>query len=136
IHQSAMGIDVLLASKRPKHTFSIDPEFYRRLFAKLRKEYDYIILDTSLNYLDPLLAQVCYPIADRIIYVTEPVITSAWSMTRWILEVTNPTRRNGLDIPKTNIGIVISKFPKQDPGASHSFGPERINRSPQGIPIA
>ena len=135
IHQSAMGIDVLLASKRPKHSFSIDPEFYRRLFAKLRKEYDYIILDTSVNYLDPLLAQVCYPIADRIIYVTEPVITSVLSMTRWILEVTNPKNRNGLDIPKTKIGIVINKFQKQDPGDSNNFDPERIKRSAQGIPI-
>lgn len=105
-----LGIDALLATRRPKRADAIPPDFYQTMIKMLKRDYDYIILDTSVNYLDPLLGEVCYPMSDHIIYVNEPVIASTNSMGRWVQETTNPLNRDGLGIPKKKIAIVINKF--------------------------
>lgn len=130
LHHDGMGVDVILAAKRPRSANSVPPEFYRQLIAMLRRKYDYVILDTSVNYLDPLLSEVCYPASDKIILTTEPVVTSTLSMVRWITEVTNPTNRGGMNIPKSKIGIVVNKYIP-----SVALSSERIMKSAQGIPI-
>ena len=62
-----------------------------------------------MNYLDPLLEKVAYPIADQIVFVTDIVVNSVYSMTRWVQEVTNPKEKLGMNIPKSKIGIVVNK---------------------------
>lgn len=109
IHQPRMKIDLLLAPKRPKVAEETPPEFYLDLIRLLKKRYDYVILDTSVNYLDPLLEKVAYPIADQIVFVTDIVVNSVYSMTRWVQEVTNPKEKLGMAIPKSKIGIVVNK---------------------------
>lgn len=110
LHDDGLDADLLLAARRPRHSFGIKGEFYDRLITMLKGRYDLIFFDTSVNYLEPLLAEVCYPRANHIIFVTEPVITSLFSMTRWILEVTNPRNKQGFGIPKSRVSIVINKY--------------------------
>ena len=110
IHKDNLGIDVLLASKKPTYQLDFSLEFYRELVHRLKKKYDYIIFDTSVSYLDPLLSQICYPLSEKIVFVTEPVITSVMSMARWIVSVTSPASQGGQNLSKDRIGIVLNKY--------------------------
>lgn len=109
IHVERLKIDVMLAPRRPRMSDDTPPEFYLELIQFLKERYDYVILDTSVNYLDPLLEKVAYPIADQIIFVTDIVINSVYSMTRWVQEVTKPKEENGMGISKRKIGVVVNK---------------------------
>lgn len=104
-----LGPDLLLAPKRPRTSDDTPPDFYIELLHALRQRYDYIILDTSVNYLDPLLEKVAYPAAEQIIFVTDIIINSVFSMTRWIQEVTRPKSSDGMGINPKKIGIVANK---------------------------
>lgn len=130
IHDDKLSIDLLLAPKRPRYADGTPPDFYIELLQKLKKMYDYIILDTSVNYLDPLLEKVAYPMADQIIFVTDFVITSIFSMTRWIQEVTNPESKQGMNINKGKIGIVINKVKKDV-----NLSPEKIAKASLNLKI-
>lgn len=109
IHSPRLKIDMLLAPKRPRAAEETPAEFYLDLIRLLKTRYDYVILDTSVNYLDPLLEKVAYPIADQIVFVTDIVVNSVFSMTRWVQEVTRPKEQQGMGIPKNKIGVVVNK---------------------------
>lgn len=109
IYDEGLKVDLLLAPRSPRAAEELPPDFYVDLIQTLRTMYDYVIIDTSVNYLDPLLEEVAYPIADQIVMVTEFVRPSVLSMGRWIQEVTEPRERNGMNIPKRKIGIVVNK---------------------------
>lgn len=130
IHSDRLKIDLLLAAKRPRNADDTPPDFYAELLHQLRRKYDYVILDTSVNYLDPLLEKVAYPMADQIVFVTDFVIHSFFSMTRWIQEVTKPKEKMGMGISKKKIGIVLNK------SISNVAMPnEKIYQASVGIPI-
>lgn len=130
IYDPKLKVDLLLAPKRPRLSDDTPTEFYVELIHTLRKMYDYIILDTSVNYLDPLLEKVAYPMADKIIFVTDIVINSVFSMTRWIQEVTRSKEQNGMGINKNKIGIVVNKSLQnvEMPG-------RKIAKAAQGVPV-
>lgn len=130
IYSSRLKCDLLLAPKRPRNADDTPADFYAELVQQLRKMYDYVILDTSVNYLDPLLEQVAYPMADQIVFVTDIVINSVFSMTRWIQEVTKPVSQMGMGISKKKIGIVVNK----SLGGVAMPG-DKIYQSALGIPI-
>ena len=130
IHSSRLKVDLLLAPKRPKNSDDTPPDFYVELLQQLRRKYDYIFLDTSVNYLDPLLEKVAYPTAEQIVFVTDITITSVFSMTRWIQEVTRPKQQGGIGINSSKIGIVVNKAL-----ADVNMNSERIERSALGLPI-
>lgn len=130
IHSPRLKTDLLLAPKKPRASEETPPDFYLELLRKLQKKYDYIILDTSVNYLDPLLENVAYPIADKIIFVTDIVINSVFSMTRWIQEVTNPKEKNGMGIDRRKIGIVVNKSL-----SDINMSGDKIVRGALGIPL-
>lgn len=130
IHSKDLKVDLLLAPKRPRNSDDTPPDFYIELLQKLRRRYDYVLLDTSVNYLDPLLEKVAYPVADQIVFVTDIVVNSVFSMTRWIQEVTNPKARGGMGINPNKIGIVVNKA---IPDVNMSS--EKIERSALGLPI-
>lgn len=109
IRDDKLKVDLLLAPKRPRLSDDTPPEFYLELIQFLKKRYDYVFLDTSVNYLDPLLEKVAYPIADQIVFVTDIVVNSVYSMTRWIQEVTKPVAQKGMGIERDKIGIVVNK---------------------------
>src|SRR5690606_3425110 len=120
---------LLLAPKRPRNSDDTPPDFYIELLQHLRKKYDYVFLDTSVNYLDPLLEKVAYPVADQIVFVTDIVVNSVFSMTRWIQEVTKPRAQGGMGINPNKIGIVVNKAL-----ADVNMSSEKIERSALGLP--
>ena len=130
IHSPKLKVDLLLAPKRPRNSDDTPPDFYIDLLTQLRRRYDYILLDTSVNYLDPLLEKVAYPVADQIIFITDIVVNSVFSMTRWIQEVTKPRAQNGMGINPKKIGIVVNKAL-----ADVAMSSDKIERSALGLPI-
>lgn len=107
-HSKKMECDFVFAAKRPRYTTAIPPEFYANLIEQLRGMYDYVILDTSVNYLDPLLEKVAYPMADKILFVTDLSISSIYGMARWLMETTRvEDNKNAIDQEK--IGVILNK---------------------------
>lgn len=130
IHSERLKVDLLLAPKRPRLSDDTPAEFYLELIQFLKLNYDYVILDTSVNYLDPLLEKVAYPIADQIVFVSDIVINSIFSMTRWIQEVTKPKKQNGMGINAKKIGVVVNKSM-----ANINMDGKKIAKSACGLPI-
>lgn len=130
ISSDSLKIDLILAPRKPRSANEMPPAFFLEVIAELKKMYDYVIIDTSVNYTDPLLEEVAYPVADLIVMVTEIVQTSIYSMTRWISEVTTPKSRGGMGIPKEKIGIVVNKSL-----ANVSMDKDKIRTNSQGLRI-
>lgn len=101
-------IDCLLAPKRGRTADYLTPQFYLDVLRRLRLMYDVIILDTSVNYLDPLLGQVVYPESDAILLVTNLAKGAVLGMPRWIEEVTSD-EDGGPAVPLQKIGVVINQ---------------------------
>lgn len=128
-HNPKSNTDFLFAPKTPKNAEAIGPAFYLEVIKVLKTMYDYIILDTSVNYLDPLLSEVAYPMSDKIILVSDMGISSLQGMGRWIKEfIYSPLRENTLDEEK--VGIIINKF---IPGTGIEL--RDIERAANGISI-
>ena len=130
IHNEKLGVDLLLAPRRPRLSDDTPAEFYLELIQFLKRHYDYILLDTSVEYLDPLLEKVAYPLADLIIFVTDIVVNSVFSMTRWVQEVTKPKHQQGMGITPSKIGIVVNKSI-----SNVNMSGEKIAKSALGVPI-
>jgi len=131
IHDEGLGVDVLLAPRRPRSSDELTPEFYEELIGKLRGTYDYIILDTSVNYLSPLMEKVALPQADRIVLLVENLNSTAYASARWIREVTSKIEFEGMGIPKDRISAILNKVrPGDDP--EHS---KKVIQNLQEIPI-
>lgn len=122
--------DLILAAKKPRNSQETPPEFYVQIINHLRQMYDYIILDTSVNYLDPLLEKVAYPMADQIVFVTDTGLNSVFGMTRWIMEVTKKKEHGGMGVSKGKIGYVINKYMPEV-----NMAPGQVDKSAQGLPL-
>lgn len=122
-------VDYIFASKRPRNSIEIPAYLYAEIIQELRSLYDYIILDTSVNYLDPLLEEVAYPIADKIVFVTDMGISSIFGMLRWISEniYSNSTK---FKVDEDKVGIVVNKAIKDV-----DMEPEKILKASKGLPI-
>lgn len=104
-----LGVYALLAPKRPRTAKHLDPGFYQGVLMKLAEMFDVVILDTSVNYLDTLLAKVAFPLADKIMFVSDLSAGAVYGMTRWIEEVTSPESSGGSGVDLDKIGIVVNK---------------------------
>ena len=122
--------DFIFAPRRTRHAKEIKPQFYVSIIHELRSMYDFIILDTSVNYLDPLLEEVAYPMADKIIFVTDMGISSIMGMARWITETTSSKEKGGSGIDKNKIGITVNKVMD-----GVNMGADRIKKTAMGVPI-
>lgn len=122
--------DFIFAPRRTRHAKEIKPQLYVSIIQRLKSMYDYIILDTSVNYLDALLEEVAYPMSDKIILVTDMGISSIMGMARWINETTSPKERGGSGIDKNKIGITVNKVMD-----GVNMGADRIQKTAMGIPI-
>lgn len=108
VHDSNLGIDALLAPLRPRNADDVGPDFYREIIRILQTTHDVVILDCSVNYLDPLLG-VAFSLADEILFVTTLATTSVQGMARALTELTMPPSEGGLGIRKDKIGIVANQ---------------------------
>lgn len=122
--------DFIFAPRRGRHAKEIQPQFYVSIIHELKAMYDIIILDTSVNYLDVLLEEVAYPMADKIIFVTDMGISSIMGMARWIQETTRPKAEGGSGINGNKVGITVNKVMD-----GVNMGADRIKRTAQGVPI-
>lgn len=109
VHDSRLGIDALLAPVRPRTADDVGPDFYRHVIGVLQRTHDVVIMDTSVNYLDPLISTVCLPIADAILFVTTLATTSVQGMARALREITEPAESGGMGINRNKIGIVVNQ---------------------------
>lgn len=122
--------DFLFAPRRGRYAKEIQPQFYVSIIHELKAMYDYIILDTSVNYLDVLLEEVAYPMSDKIIFVTDMGISSIMGMARWIAETTRSKGKGGSGIDKNKIGITVNKVMD-----GVNMGADRIRETTMGVPI-
>lgn len=108
IEVDRFGISCLLAPKRGRTADYLTPQFYLEVLHKLRLMFDIIILDTSVNYLDPLLRQVVYPESDAILLVTNLSKGAVLGMPRWMDEVTSG-EDGTTPVEKDKIGVIINQ---------------------------
>lgn len=110
VYNERLGLHALLAPKRARTADYTTPELYHDVIAKLRTMFDIVMLDTSVNYLDPLISDVVLPVADAVLFVTNMSRGSVFGMTRWIAEVTLPKEEGGsAAISKDKIGVVVNQ---------------------------
>ena len=109
VRDDTLGIDTLLAPIRPRTADAVGPDFYRVIIGSLQRMYDVVVMDTSVQYLDPLIATVCLPLADEIVFVTTLASTAVQGMARALREITSPVEESGMGIDRSKIGIVVNQ---------------------------
>ncbi len=85
------------------------PDFYRTIIRSLKRMYDVVIMDTSVQYLDPLIADVALVEADEVLFVTTLASTAVQGMARALREITAPEDESGLGVPREKIGIIVNQ---------------------------
>jgi cellulose biosynthesis protein BcsQ len=109
VHDDLLGIDCLLAPIRPRTADTVGPDFYKVIIRSLQRTHDVVVIDTSVQYLDPLIAQVCLPEATAILFVTTLATTAVQGMARAMREITTPVEESGMGISRSKIGIVVNQ---------------------------
>lgn len=109
IYDERLGVHALLAPKRARTAEYLTPEFYQDIIQKLSTLFDVVVLDTSVNYLDPLLGSVVLPISDAVMFITNLSIGSVYGMNRWMDQITSPIDDGGHGIEKSKIGVVVNQ---------------------------
>ncbi len=104
-----LGIDTILAPIRPRTADTVGPDFYRTIVRSLQRMYDVVIMDTSVQYLDSLIADVALKEADEILFVTTLASTAVQGMARALREITAPIDESGLGVPREKIGIIVNQ---------------------------
>lgn len=108
VHDKRLGVDALLAPIRPRNADDVGPDFYRQIIQVLQTTHDVVILDCSVNYLDPLLG-VAFSLADEILFVTTLATTSVQGMARALTELFADPADGGLGIPRNKVGVVANQ---------------------------
>ena len=109
VHESELGIDALLAPIRPRTADTVGPDFYLTMIRSLQRMYDVVVMDTSVQYLDPLIAKVCLPEATEVLFITTLASTAVQGMARALREITAPVEESGLGIQRDKIGIIVNQ---------------------------
>lgn len=108
IYDQDLGFHSLLAPKRGRTADELTPSFYRQVIETLKTMFDLIILDTSVQYFDPLINKVCLPLSDAILFIANLSPGAIYGMTRWIGEVTGSAKEGGMAIDAHKIGVVLN----------------------------
>ncbi len=109
VRAEGLEVDTLLAPIRPRTADTVGPDFYRAIVRSLQRMYDVIIMDTSVQYLEPLIADVALGEADEVLFVTTLASTAVQGMARALREITAPVDESGLGIPREKIGIIVNQ---------------------------
>jgi cellulose biosynthesis protein BcsQ len=108
VHDKNLGIDALLAPTRPRNADELGPKFYSEVIQVLKTTHDVVILDCSVNYLDPLLG-TAFALSDEILFVTTLATTSVQGMARALKELFTNTENGGIGIPRSKVGVIINQ---------------------------
>lgn len=125
-----LGIDTLLAPIRPRTAQTVGPDFYRTIVRSLQRMYDVVVIDTSVQYLDPLIADVALVEADEVLFVTNLAATAVQGMARALREITAPLDESGLGISRDKVGIVVNQSL-----ADVGMGQEQVLAAGLGVPV-
>ena len=109
VRAEGLGVDTLLAPIRPRTADTVGPDFYRTIVRSLQRMYDVIVMDTSVQYLEPLIADVALKESDEILFVTTLASTAVQGMARALREMTAPADESGLGVPREKIGILVNQ---------------------------
>jgi cellulose biosynthesis protein BcsQ len=104
-----LDIECLLAPIRPRTADTVGPDFFRTIVRSLQRMYDVVVMDTSVQYLEPLIADVAMREADEILFVTTLASTAVQGMARALREITAPADESGLGVPREKIGILVNQ---------------------------
>ena len=130
VRADPLGIDCLLAPIRPRTADTVGPDFYRTIVRSLQRMYDVIVMDTSVQYLEPLIAKVALVETDEIVFVTNLASTAVQGMARALREITAPADESGLGIPREKIGIMVNQSV-----ANVGMGRDQVLAAGLGIPV-
>ncbi len=109
VHADGLGIETILAPIRPRTADTVGPEFYQVIVRSLQRMFDVVVMDTSVQYLDPLISDVALREADEILFVTTLASTAVQGMARALREITAPIDESGLGVPREKIGIIVNQ---------------------------
>jgi cellulose biosynthesis protein BcsQ len=109
VHAEGLDIHCLLAPIRPRTADTVGPDFFRTIVRSLQRMFDVVIMDTSVQYLEPLIADVAMGEADEILFVTTLASTAVQGMARALREITAPIDESGLGVPREKIGIIVNQ---------------------------
>ena len=129
VHDKRLGIDALLAPVRPRNADDVGPDFYRQIISVLQTTHDVVILDCSVNYLDPLLG-TAFAMSDEILFVTTLATTSVQGMARSLTELFADPVDGGLGIPREKVGIVANQVIN-----NVGMGKDKLLRAALGAPL-
>jgi len=101
----ASGIRALLAPPRPEMADLVGPDHLKRILEELRKQYDYVVVDTATIINDTILTAL--DLADRIVLVATPDIP-AIKNARLFFEITD-----ALNYLPNKIMLVINKVDRR-----------------------
>ena len=101
----ASGIKALLAPPRPEMADLVSPEYLKRILEELRRQFDYVVVDTATIVNDTMLTAL--DLADRIVLVATPDIPSIKNA-RLFFEITD-----ALSYPPNKIMLVINKVDRR-----------------------
>ncbi len=109
VHAGDLAIDTILAPIRPRTADTVGPEFYQVIVRSLQRMFDVVVMDTSVQYLDPLISDVALREADEVLFVTTLASTAVQGMARALREITAPVDESGLGVPREKIGIIVNQ---------------------------
>ena len=112
VHDGRSQCDFLLSPKLPTAADVIPLHSYREILGTLRKMYDVVVVDTSIDYTGDLLRKVVYPMSDQIIFVTTLDRKSVVNMRRWIVSVVAPKDESGTGVDLARVSVVINRGQK------------------------
>ncbi len=101
----ASGVKALLAPPRPEMADLITPDGLKRILEELRKQYDFVVVDTATVINDAILTAL--DIAERIVLVATPDIP-AIKNAKLFFEITD-----ALNYPPNKIMLVINKVDRR-----------------------
>jgi pilus assembly protein CpaE len=98
------GVDFLAGPKRPEHFERVTHDMIRALLTTLKKEYDYILIDTYSFMQEPTLTIL--EVADEVYYLMTPDIASLKNAGLWL------DLNRALELEVGEVRLVVNKNPK------------------------
>ncbi|MDO8732060.1 MAG: AAA family ATPase [Actinomycetota bacterium] len=130
VKAETLDVYCLLAPIRPRTADAVGPDFYRAIVRSLQRMFDVIVIDTSVLYLEPLIASVALVEADEILFVTNLASTAIQGMARALREITSPLEESGLGISREKLGIVVNQS-----AANVGMEQEQVLAAGLGMPV-
>jgi len=127
------GLKVLVGPNRPEQAEEITktrPGVYAQIIDKVRKNYDYIVVDTATAFDDVAIG--LFDIADQIVLVTTPSLPSVKNV-RFVIDLFDK-----LSYPANKVTVVLNKVYAERERKNSSLPSDRIQsflKRPIGVEI-